>query len=410
MQPSLDNLPSKPSTGVDVLVIGGGVMGAATACFLARDHGCTVTVLERDRLYTRASSALSASSIRQQFSTQANMALSAWSMGFLRRVQSELAVDGQPPLDIGLVEAGYLYLATAQGRAGMANHHALQRSAGADVALLQADELKTRFPWLEVQDLALASLGLSGEGWFDGPGLHQGFVRKAQACGVRFLQAQALDFDRSSSHEVQAVLTACGQRLPCGAVVLAAGAWTAPLAARLQGHLPVVPKKRDVFVLDSPAAPLPGCPLVIDPSGVWFRPEGSGFLAGAPPRPEADGGPGDPDEPPLDWIDHALFDEVIWPTLASRVPAFEAMRVRSAWAGYYEMNTFDHNGLVGRLPGWSNVYTACGFSGHGMQQAPAVGCALAASISHVPATGPDIQPFDPLRVVLNQPLLERNII
>jgi glycine/D-amino acid oxidase-like deaminating enzyme len=122
------------------------------------------------------------------------------------------------------------------------------------------------------------------------------------------------------------------------------------------------------------------------------------------------GGPGDPDEAPLELIDHALFDEVIWPTLAARVPAFEALRVRSAWAGYYEMNTFDHNGLVGRLPGWGNVFTACGFSGHGMQQAPAVGHALAACIAGAPVTGPDLQPFDPLRLVSNRPMRELNII
>lgn len=410
MQPSLDNLPGHLSPGADVLVVGGGVMGAATACFLARDHGCCVTVLERDPLYTRASSALSASSIRQQFSTPPNIALSAWSWDFLRRVQAELSVDEQPPVDIGLVQAGYLYLATSQGQADLMRSHAVQQQAGADVALLQPSELRARFDWLQVQDIALGCLGLSGEGWFDGPALHQAFVRKAKACGARFIRAQAIDFDRRHAHEVQGVLTQCGQRLGCDAVLLAAGAWTAPLAARLGFDLPVVPKKRDVFVLDSPAPPLENCPLVIDPSGVWFRPEGSGFLAGAPPRPAAMGGPGDPDEAPLELIDHALFDEVIWPTLAARVPAFEALRVRSAWAGYYEMNTFDHNGLVGRLPGWGNVFTACGFSGHGMQQAPAVGHALAACIAGAPVTGPDLQPFDPLRLVSNRPMRELNII
>lgn len=145
-----------------------------------------------------------------------------------------------------------------------------------------------------------------------------------------------------------------GRHLAATAVVLEAGAWTAPLAAQLGVHLPVVAKKRDVFVLDSPAM-LPQCPLVVDPGGVWFRPEGRGFIAGAPPRDDT------VDEAPLEAIDHAWFDERIWPLLAARVPAFEALRVRSAWAGYYEMNTFDHNGLAGALPGWRNVYTACGF-------------------------------------------------
>ena len=181
----------------------------------------------------------------------------------------------------------------------------------------------------------------------------------------------------TAADRVTAAVCSDGRRFAGDAVLLAAGAWTAPLAARLGLALPVAPKKRDVFVLDCPT-PLPGCPLVIDPTGVWFRPEGRGFLAGAPPR---EPWPGDPDEPSLDQVDHLLFDEVIWPRLAARVPAFEALRVRSAWAGYYEMNAFDHNGLAGRVPGWRNAFTACGFSGHGMQQAPAVGAAMAALIT-----------------------------
>ena len=188
--------------------------------------------------------------------------------------------------------------------------------------------------------------------------------------------------------------------------MLAAGAWTAPLAARLGIALPVAAKKRDVFVLESPT-PLPGCPLVIDPTGVWFRPEGRGFLAGAPPR---EPWPGDPDEPPLDAIDHGLFDEVIWPRLAAHVPAFEALRVRSAWAGYYEMNGFDHNGLAGPVPGWRNAFTACGFSGHGMQQAPAVGAAMAALIAGGRSDAPALDGLTPARVAAGRPLREDNVI
>ena len=406
----------------DVLIVGGGVMGAATACFLARDHGLRVTVLERDPLYQRASSALSASSIRQQFSTPVNIALSAWSVAFLRRLEDELSVEGEPPPAIGLVEPGYLDLATEGGAKVLADNHVVQRAAGAEVALLSARELHPRFPWLTVEGLVAGSLGLRGEGWFDGPALHQAFRRKAIACGARFMAAEAVAFetdrgleDRAGqgSHDgcsVQTVITRDGQRFAGGAVVLAAGAWTAPLAAHLGVELPVSGKKRDVFVLDSPAAPLAGCPLVIDPSGVWFRPEGRGFLAGAPPRALEVGGPGDPDEPPLDEVDHALFDEVIWPALAHRVPGFEALRVRSTWAGYYEMNAFDHNGLAGPLPGWRNAFTACGFSGHGMQQAPAVGSALAALIAGERSTAPALDLLYPHRLTERRPLVERNII
>ena len=173
-----------------VVIVGGGVMGAATACFLARDHGVRATVLERDPSYARASSALSASSIRQQFSTPVNIALSQWSVAFLRRIGDELAVGDERP-QIGLVEAGYLYLATGAGVEALRANHAVQRAAGADVALLSPEQLRSRFPWLAVEDLALGALGQSAEGWFDGPALMQAFRRKAVACGARFVAADA---------------------------------------------------------------------------------------------------------------------------------------------------------------------------------------------------------------------------
>jgi len=390
-----------PEKTGSVVIVGGGVMGAATACFLARDHGVNVTVLERDLSYARASSSLSASSIRQQFSQAINIELSLWSLAFLRRVGEELAVAGEAP-SIGLVEPGYLYLATEAGAPGLRHNHVQQQRCGADVALLSPAQLQTRFPWLNVADLALGSLGLSGEGWFDGPALAAAFRRKAVACGARFVAAAVTRFDTHGGR-CSAVRCADGRLYSADAVVLAGGAWTAPLAEAFSVALPVVAKKRDVFVFDAPAA-LADCPLLINPSGLWFRPEGRGFIGGAPPRDC------DPDEPPLHAIDHAQFEEQLWPALAHRVPAFEALRQRSAWAGYYEMNTFDHNGLAGALPGWGNVFTACGFSGHGMQQAPAVGSALAALLAGGHSTAPHLQALSPARVAQGLPLLEHNVI
>lgn len=384
---------------ITVTILGGGVMGAATACFLARDHGAAVTVVERDPSYARASSSLSLSSIRQQFSQPVNMALSRWSIEFLRRVADELAVGDDRPA-LGLVEPGYLYLATPPGAPTLRELHAAQRAEGVDVALLNPDELAMRFPWLAVDDLAIGSLGLSGEGWFDGPALHRAFRRKAIACGARFVAAEAVGFDIAGDR-VTAVRCADGSRMGGDAVVIAAGAWSAPLGAALGVTLPVSARKRDVFVLETPAA-LPGCPLVIDPSGFWFRTEGSLVLAGGPPRGE------DADDTPLDAIDLGQFDEQLWPTLAARVPALEALRVRSAWAGYYEMNAFDHNGLAGRLPGYANAFIACGFSGHGMQQAPAVGHSMARLIAGLDA--PLIEALTPQRLLDGRPLIEANVI
>jgi FAD-dependent oxidoreductase domain-containing protein 1 len=375
-----------------VVIIGGGVMGSAVACFLAREHGVHATVLERDPTYRTASSALSASSIRLQFSTPLNIALSQASLELMRPWRDELQ----------FVEAGYLYLATAAGATALERLNAVQRNAGADIRLQGRAALRARWPWLAVDDIALGSWGAGGEGWFDGPALHQRLRHEAIALGARFVRADAQRFEVRDA-QVRAVLDADGQRHACDQTLLAAGAWSAPLAAQLNVALPISAKKRDVFVLDSPAT-LPGCPLIIDPSGVWMRPEGAGFLAGAPPRGD------DADDAPLDAIDLAQFDAQLWPTLAARIPAFEALRVRSAWAGYYEMNTFDHNGLVGALPGWDNAFTACAFSGHGMQHALAVGRGMATFICNGHWGAIDLRALSPERVRRNEPLREINII
>jgi FAD-dependent oxidoreductase domain-containing protein 1 len=377
-----------------VVIVGGGVIGAACARWLGLDHGAAVTVLERDPTYARASSALSASSIRQQFSTPVNIALSQASLELMRPWLGEL----------GFVEAGYLYL--ARDAAAQTALNAVQRAAGADIRLLDRAALHARWPWLATNDIALGSWGARGEGWFDGPALHLRLRREAIAAGARFVHADAIDF-ATRGERVSAVIDARGAHHAADHVLIAAGAWSAPLAARLGFTLPVRAKKRDVFVLESPAA-LPGCPLLIDPGGVWLRPEGRYFLAGAPPR-RIDG-VSDPDDAPLDAIDHGLFDEVVWPALAARIPAFEALRVRSAWAGYYEMNIFDRNALVGILPGWVNAHVACGFSGHGMQHAPAIGRGVASFIAAGRWGAIDLAPLSPARLRRNAPLVESNVI
>jgi len=383
-----------------VLVVGGGVIGCAAAFFLVRDHGARVTVFERDPSYRMASSALSASSIRQQFSTEINIRLSQHSLDFCRRIGDELALGDERP-DIGLTERGYLYLAIAAGRATLEANHALQRRCGVDVALLSPAQLQARLPWLATADLAAGSLGLSGEGWFDGYSLLQALRRKARALGASYVAAQVSEVAAAAGSAV--AITADGRRFEGDALLLAAGAWSAPLARQLRFELPVRARKRDVFACTAPVG-LPACPLVIDPSGVWFRPEGRGFITGAPPRAA------DLDDLPLEAIDHGLFDEVIWPTLAARVPAFEALRVSGAWAGYYEYNTYDQNGLVGALPGSDNAFVACGFSGHGLQQAPAVGRGIAELIAGGAYRTLDLGPLSPARIARGEPLVEANVI
>jgi FAD-dependent oxidoreductase domain-containing protein 1 len=403
-----NQLDHQPHTrAMHVVIIGGGVMGAATASFLASRFGVRATVLERDASYARASSALSVCAIRQQFSTEINIRVSQASLLFYRDIAQQLAVGDDRP-NIGLTEPGYLYLATQAGAAVLHENQALQRACGASVALLTPQDLAARYPWLTVSDLALGSLGLSaahsGEGWFDGYRALQAFRQHALAHGAQFVEAEAMDFVQQGG-TVSAVVTANGTQVPCDAVVVTAGAWTSRLTTRLGTPLPIHARKRDVFSLQADRT-LPACPLVIDPSGFWFRPDGDQgqFLCGAPPRGD------DVDDAPLDHVDHGLFDEWLWPKLAERVPAFDALRVTGAWAGYYEYNSFDQNGLVGRLPGTHNTFVAAGFSGHGLQQAPAIGLGIAELVATGAYQSLDLSPFTVERIERQQPLLERNVI
>ena len=388
----------------DVVIVGGGAIGSAIAYFTLADpafHG-RVTIVERDPTYAQASSALSASSIRQQFTTPVNVALCQFGIAFLRRADEHLAVDGEGA-GLGLVEPGYLYLASGAGAHALRANHALQRSLGVDVALLDPDALRDRFPWLSTDGVALGSLGLSGEGWFDGYSLMQAFRRKARALGARAVAAQAVGFDVERDRIV-AVRLADGERIEGDAFVNAAGPWAASVAGWVDVDLPVRARRRCVFTFACQAA-LPRCPLVIDVTGLWFRPEGGQrFICGTSPD-AAD----DPDDAPLD-VDHALFDDVLWPALAARVPAFEAIRPLRAWAGYYEYNTFDQNAIVGAHPQWPNFYLANGFSGHGLQQSPGVGRGVAELIVHGGYRTLDLAPLGFERIGQGLPLVEHNVI
>ncbi len=387
----------------DVVIVGGAVIGSAAAFFLAEalPRGARVLVLEADPSYAHCATTRSLASIRHQFSTPENVRMSMFGTEFLRQAGARLEVDGAAPL-IGFVEAGYLFLATPAGWPVLQRNHAVQRAEGAAVALLGREALASRFPWLATADLAGGSLGLAGEGWLDAHGLMQGFQRKARALGAQVRAGRVTALQREGSR-IGAVRLADGGVVDCGVVINAAGTGAAALARTAGIELPVQARKRCVFHFRSPE-PAPDCPLVIDPSGLYFRPEGAGFLCGVAPPEEEDPECTDFEVPP------AWFEERLWPALAQRVPGFEAARVLSSWAGHYDVNTLDHNVILGAHPAIGNLLFANGFSGHGLQQSPAVGRALMELVVHGGFRSLDLAAFGWLRVLQNRPLRELNVV
>lgn len=388
------------SANYDVVIVGGGVVGSSIAYFLSAnpDFDGSIAVIERDPYYTASSSSLSTSAIRQQFGTPPNIAMSKFSLDFLREVGTRLAVGGEPA-DIGLHEPGYLVLATPERAEAQRAKNRVQRDMGVDIELIEQADLARRFPWLNTQDLALGSFGRGCEGWFDGPGLMQAFRRKARAQKVDYRAATVTGLTMANRKRVGEVVLDNGERLSAGTVINAAGPWSAGIARMAGTHLPVVPSKRCVFVFESPAR-IDNCPFVFDTSGFWLRPEGQLFLCGIPPVRE-----NDPDDFGLD-VDYDLFDELIWPALAHRVPGFEQLRMLRAWAGLYEYNTFDHSGIIGPHPEIPNFVLATGFSGHGMMHAAATGSGVSDLIAYGEYRSIDLSPFRYERIANNQPIEE----
>lgn len=388
----------------DIVIVGGSIVGSATAYYLAKAgamDGRRIVVIEKDPTYAICSTARSAGGVRQQFSTPENLALSRVTLDLIRNLKETFGPDA----DVGFREQGYLLLASPEGASVLASNVESQRSMGADIELLQPDDLAKRFPWLNTEGLACGSFGRSGEGWIDPVSLMNLFRTAARAAGVEYVHDTVTGLE-VSGQTVEAVKTASGTRIPCGAVVNAAGAWSGELAAFAGIRLPVEPRKRYVYVIDCRDAPeeLHAGPLTADTTGVWFRPEGRMFLTGISPD--------EADEPPavdLDHIDYSVFEEVVWPQLAARVPIFESIKVVNAWAGFYDYNTLDQNAIIGPHPEIGNFYFASGFSGHGLQQGAATGRAITELILDGRFTTIDLTRFGYARIAEGRPLPELNV-
>lgn len=389
----------------DVVIIGGAIMGSSTAWWLTRlGFSGRVLVVERDPTYEKAATTLSFSCIRQQFSTELNIRISQFGADFVQSLRAQMGGDDRVPA-LKIQNFGYLYLADDAGFAdALRANQKVQAAAGAGTRLLAPDQIAAEFPFMMVDDLVLGSLNTRDEGYFDGSTVFDWFRRKACAAGVDYVADEVVGLDVSGS-QVTGVRLKSGRTVGCGTVVNAAGTRGAKVAAMAGIVLPIEPRKRFNWVIQA-ARPLDRpLPLVIDPTGVFAREVGGGIYMA--------GGHADVD-PAVDHddfvMDQDLWLDKIWPALATRIPAFEAVKVISEWAGQYDYNTLDQNAITGPHPEIGNFLFLNGFSGHGLQQSPAMGRATAELILHGAYRTLDMTDFHYQRIAEGRALVEGAII
>ena len=389
----------------DVVIVGGAIMGSAVAWFLT-DLGFDgrILVLDRDMSFERSATATSTSCIRQQFSTELNVKISQFGAEFITNLRAFMGGDTRVP-QLGIRNFGYLYLADSDGFADdLRDRAAVQVAAGAATRLLTPEQIRKLYPFYALDDIVLGSINTRGEGYFDSMAVFEWMRRQAIERGAEYVEDEVVGMDVAGG-SVRSVALASGARIACGHVINAAGPRAGHVAAMAGIDLPVEPRKRMSWVFKAEAPLDRDLPLTIDPSGLHVRENGGGTY-------QAGGHFGD--DPAVDFddfeMDHGLWEAEVWPLLAARIPQFEAIKLTHSWVGHYEMNVFDHNAVLGPHPDMRNFLFINGFSGHGLQQAPAMGRGLAEWLCSGGYETLDLSGFGYDRLSSSAPQVEKAVI
>ena len=388
----------------DVVIIGGGIYGASIAWWLTRMPGFqgSVLVLERDLSYAQAATSLTNSCIRQQFTNETNIRISQFGAEFVNNFK--LFMDDAEAPDLKIQSFGYLYLADTEAFAGsLRNAQKTQEKFGAATRFLSRNDIAAAYPFYNLDDIIGGNHNLVNEGYFDGGTIFDWFRRNSRKAGVTFREAEVVDIDHKSGKATHVRLDD-GARIACGTLVNAAGTRARNITQMVGLDIPVEPRKRYTFVFDA-AHPLEcDLPLTIDPSGVHMRTDGRYYMAGSAPDTD------DPVDPNDFSADHDIWVDKVWPIIATRIPQFEAIKLANTWVGHYDYNTHDQNAIVGPHPEIDNLLIVNGFSGHGLQQAPAIGRGIAEWITHGAYQTLDLTPFNVTRVLRGEKFVEKAVI
>ncbi|MGC6529869.1 MAG: NAD(P)/FAD-dependent oxidoreductase [Candidatus Puniceispirillaceae bacterium] len=403
---AMENTPTKSS--YDVIIVGGAIMGSSTAWFLTDndDFNGSVLVIEKDPNYEFCSTAHTNSCMRQQFSTELNVRISQFAAEFVNHLPEKMGHDERVP-NLSVHSFGYMYLADNDAFANvLRENQKVQLACGAKTQLMRPEEIKEAYPFYHLDDIVLGSINRENEGYWDGATVFDWWRRQARERGVEYIHNEVVAMTKSDDgRRVVSVTLQSGEVVSCGQVVNASG----PRAARTAGmagiSVPVEPRKRYSWVIKAETPLDRDLPLTIDPSGVHVRENGGGTYqvgghAAIDPAVAYD-----------DFeMDHSLWQDKIWPALATRIPQFEAVKVTNEWAGHYAMNVMDHNAIMGPHHEVENFIFLNGFSGHGLQQSPAMGRGTAEWLTYGAYQALDLTPFHYDRIVENRPIIEKAVI
>ena len=384
----------------DVVIVGGGIIGSASAYYLMKaDPTLKLTVIERDSSYSRSSTTLSMSNVRIQFSLKENIQISQHTFQILERFEDEMAVGDNRP-KVYFHRDGNLFLVDSENQATAEKAFRLQKELGCRIEWWSAQKIQQRFPLYETGKMIGGTYG-PDDGYFDAYAMLMGYKAKARSLGARYIDNEVVEV-MSATGRINGVGLASRERIHTNCIVNCAGAWAAQVAATAGVNLPVEPVKRQVFTLDTAVKPQGSLPLTVLPSGLYFRTETGGVILLGKSMAE------DPVGYEFSW-DDKRFMEILWPELAEFVPAFDRLKLVRGWAGLYAVNTLDGNAILGEWPEVKGLYLANGFSGHGLQQAPAVGRYLSELILKQPLSL-DLTVFHPDRILDQKPINEDGLV
>lgn len=384
------------------------MMGSSAAWFLSDDPDFdgSVLVVERDTSYENASTMHTNSCMRQQFSADLNVRISQFAADFVKNLPRYMGNDDRVP-ELNIRSFGYMYLADSNEFAKvLRENQAIQLAAGAATQLMTPDEIVAAYPFYNVDDIVLGSINLVDEGFWDATAVFDWWRKSARERGVEYVQNEVVAMTRNATGtKVESVTLKSGEVIACGKVLNASGPRAIETAKMAGATVPVEPRKRFSWIFSAEKPLDRDLPLTIDPSGVHVRENGGGTYQC--------GGHTD-DDPAVQYddfhMDHGIWESHVWPILATRIPQFEAIKVQSEWAGHYAYNTFDHNAIMGPHTQVENFYFLNGFSGHGLQQSPAMGRGTAEIMVHGAYRSLDLSPFNFDRIERNQPIIEKAII